>query len=347
MSSNKVRCAIIGSGGYWSKNIIRCLLENDDVDISVLCDLNEKRLLEVAKKFRLYGKSVLTTEYRDIKSNEIDAVFVCTPAVTHAEIAKHFLNMGKHTFVEKPLAMNVVDALELNQIVDSYSSKQYIENNKPISIKLCVGHTFLYNPYILKIKELIERDKILYISSRRLNMGRVQIDNNVLFSLSPHDISIANFLMGDMPEKDGFTVSGHCFVQKDVEDVVFLTLKYPDNRVANIHVSWLDPVKTRDLTVVTDKKMVYFDDVTSELRVYDNGVDYIPPEGEKAYGIRLRVGDVHIPKVKNTEPLKEEINHFIDCILNDKLVFTDGLQGLDVVSILEAAQKSMKSQKSL
>ncbi len=316
--------------GYWGPNVLRNLLENENVEVSVLCDVNEKRLIEIAKKYRLYGKALLSTDYNSLKHSDADAYIIATPASTHFEVAFKLLSMGKHCLVEKPLAMNAADAMML---VDAAAYNE---------AKLATGHVFLFNSYILKIKELIKDDKILYISSRRLNLGRIQNDINCMWSLSPHDISICNFLMGDMPKRDGFTVASSCFIQENIEDVVFLTLKYPENRTANIHVSWIDPVKTRDLTIVTDKKMIYFDDVTSELRVYDNGFDYIPPEGEKAYGVRLRAGGVQIPKVKNTEPLREEINAFVSWILGGPEPINSYYNGNDVVEVLDRAHKILK-----
>jgi len=327
-----LRIGLIGCG-YWGPNILRSLLENENVEISVLCDSNEKRLIEITKKFRLYEKVILSTDYRSLKHSDADAYIIATPASTHFEIAFKLMAMGKHCLVEKPLAMNEADALMLVDSAGVYRTK------------LATGHVFLFNSYIQKIKELIKEDKILYISSRRLNLGRVQNDINAMWSLAPHDISICNFLMDNMPERNGFTVFGGCFVQEGIEDTVFLTLKYPGNRFANIHVSWINPVKTRDLTVVTDKKMIYFDDVTSELRVYDNGVDYIPPDGEKAYGIRLRTGDIQIPKVKNTEPLKEELNAFISWINGGTEPINSYYNGSDVVEVLNKAQKTLKSNK--
>jgi predicted dehydrogenase len=341
-----IRCSVIGAAGYWSNNIIRCLLENNDVEISVLCDLNEKRLFEVAKKFRLYGKSILSTEYQDIKSSEVDAVFVCTPAKSHFEIAKHFLNMGKHTFVEKPLTMNVVDALELNAIVDSYSNKQYIGNNKPISIKMMAGHVFLYSESVKKINDLIKDDKIIYITSRRLNLGRIQSDINAMWSLMPHDLSIINHLMDSMPDK--IEATGHCYISKDIEDVVFVNLIYPNNRFANVQVSWLNPLKTREMTIVCEKKMIVYDDCDNDtpIKVYDKGVDYIPPENERAYSVKLRSGDIWCPKIKAIEPLKTEIDVFIDWILNDKEPpISAGTNGLEIVEVLDKAQKSLEKNR--
>lgn len=330
---NNIKTGIIGLG-YWGPNILRVLLENENVEVAAICDKNEQRLLEISKKFKLYGKVILSTNIESLKYSDIDAFIISTPANTHYEIALKLLSDGKHCFVEKPLAMSTQDALSLNKIA---------KHNKA---KLATGHVFLFNPYILKIKELIKDDKILYINTRRLNFGRIQSDINVVWSLAPHDISICNFLMNSMPIDYDFNISGGCFIQENVEDVAFMTIKYPYNRIANIHVSWIDPVKTRDIIVVTDKKMIYFDDVISELRIYENKLEYLPQENEKAYGIRLRTGDIIIPKVKNTEPLKEEINSFISWILGGKEPINSYLNGCDVVEILDKANRILKKQSN-
>ena len=325
-----INVGLIGIG-YWGKNLLRKLLENNSVNISVLCDSNEKQLIEIAKNFRLYGKSILISCYRDIKFSEVDAVVIATPAFTHHEIAEHFLKMRKHCLVEKPLTMGVDGARNLCTI----SNK-----NK---VKLMVSHTFLYNPAVRKLKELVDKEKIQYIYFQRLNLGRVQTDINAMWSLAPHDISISNYLMGETTDK--VSAYGYSFTNKNIDDVVFLNLEYNNNRYTHIHVSWIDPSKTRKCTVITDKHMYIYDDTDNEapIKIYDKGIDanYLPDNPEKAYGIKLRSGDINIPKISNKEPLKEEIDHFINCIINDEEPLTNGANGWEVVGILEKAQEQL------
>lgn len=336
--SNKVNVGLIGCG-YWGKNLLRNLLENECVEVSLLCDFNEKSLIEIAKKNRLYGKVVLSTDYRSIKHSDVDAFVVATPAVTHFDVAFHLLSMGKHCLIEKPLAMNVSEALELNAIVDSYCDKQYIGDNKPISIKLMVGHTFLYNSAVHKAKEIISDEnyfgKTIYAYFQRLNLGQVKQDINVAWNLLPHDISIANYLFDSIPEKINATGLKHT----EQFDTVFVTLYYPKNILVHMHASWIDPSKVRKFVVVGTKKMLICDDTDNEypIKIYDKGIekDYLEGDENRVYNVKLHSGDIFCPKVAIKEPLKEEINHFINCILNNKEPLTNGIRGLETVEILE------------
>jgi len=347
-----LRVGLVGIG-MWGPNILRNLLENENVEVTLLCDSNEKRLVEIAKKFRLYGKSILAQNVKDVKSSDCDAIFISTPAKTHYEIARHFLNMGKHTFVEKPLAMNVSDALELCTIADLEKDGQYVGygNERKDTLKLLTGHVFLYSESVKKIKELIKDDKILYMYFTWTNLGRIQEDINSMWSLAPHSISIANYLMDGTPVKDGIQATGCSFVTKGIEDVVFMNLTYEGDRMAHIHASWLDPLKTRSCVIVCQKKMIVWSDTDNEapIKVYDKGAekDYLAGDERLIYTTKLRSGDIYIPKIQIKEPLREEINHFISAIINDTEVFTNGLQGLQVVEILEQAQKSLKISENI
>jgi len=332
------KAAIIGAGGYWAKNVIRTLLENQDVEITVLCDTNIEAAKLVAKKFRLTEALVCSdfAHYSVGKKEfqEADGIFIITPPITHYGIAQYFLSMGKNCLVEKPLTIRTCDAIELNELAD---------RNKCV---LMVGHTFLYSSAILKIKELIKDEKIFYIDTERLNMGIVREDINASINLAPHDISTCNFLMDDMPERGGISATGSAFINKNMEDVVNITLRYPRNRTAYIMVSWYHPLKSRIVKVISDKHMYVANDLNSEapLLVYDNGFDYIPPDGEKAYGVKLRSGSVCAPKISGKQPLTEELLHFIDCCQNGTKCRTDGINGLEVVEVLEQAQKCLKGE---
>jgi len=213
-----------------------------------------------------------------------------------------------------------------------------------------VGHTFEFNPAVIKIKEFIEKGelgKIYYITLRRLNLGIIRDDINALWNLAPHDISILNFITGNSPVK--VKTWGASFLKEGHEDLVFINLLYPGNIIANVHVSWLDPLKVREGVIVGSKKMVFYDDVNSEarLKIYDKGADrLVNKKSEHGYGefqIKLRAGDLLVPKIDMKEPLKQECRHFIDCIVKGKRPRTDGKNGLRVVQVLNAAQESLKN----
>jgi len=329
-----LRIGIIGCG-YWGPNLVRDFSEIEDVEVTALCDSNPDRLNRFKRR---YPGVRLNTAYTEIlKSKTIDAVVIATPANTHYKLAKEALLAGKHVLVEKPMTYNVGEAEELIAV----SKKQ--------KKTLMVGHTFEFNPAVIRIKELIEAGelgKVYYITSRRLNLGKIREDINALWNLAPHDISILNFITGSMPL--GVKAWGGSFLKQSHEDLAFINLAYPDNIIANVHVSWLDPLKVRDTVIVGSKKMVLYDDVDSEARIkiYDKGADKLGNDSSSGgfgeFQIKLRAGDLLIPKIDMTEPLKQECRHFADCILNNKSPKTDGENGLRVVKVLNAAHESLK-----
>ncbi|MGB2706488.1 MAG: Gfo/Idh/MocA family oxidoreductase [Candidatus Omnitrophota bacterium] len=330
-----LKIGVIGCG-YWGPNLIRDFSEMENVEIAALCDVDGSRLSRFEKKF---PKALFTKDPKDLfESKSIDAVAIATPANTHHALAKEALTNGKHILVEKPLTFNVNEALE---IIDIAKKEKKV---------LMVGHTFEFNPAVIKIKELIEKGelgRVYYITSRRLNLGIVREDLNALWNLAPHDISILNYITGKMPKK--VRAWGGAFLKAGHEDLVFIDLTYPDDLMANVHVSWLDPLKVREAVIVGSKKMVLYDDVDSEARIkiYDKGADMYGSEGaEQGFGefqIKLRAGDLHVPKIDMTEPLKQECRHFVNCVINNKTPKTDGENGLRVVKVLSAAEESLKN----
>jgi predicted dehydrogenase len=262
----------------------------------------------------------------------IEAVAIATPARTHFALAQAALLAGKHLFVEKPLAMSTAEARTL---VDLAAARGLV---------LMVGHVFEYNPAVRYIKAAMmagELGEIYYLYSRRVNLGRVQSDVNALWSIAPHDISIALYLLDQLPAE--VSCHGASCLNDEVEDVIFLTLHFPGNVLCHIHVSWLDPSKVRELTVVGSRKMVVYDDVSTEgkVRIYDKGVYR---KGDPIYGefqYKLHSGDILIPRIDMQEPLTLECAHFVDCIRRGQTPDTDGANGLRVVAVLEAAQKSL------
>lgn len=326
-----VRIGIVGCG-YWGPNLIRNFFQARDSELVALCDMDKKRLNQMQEA---YSVKKVYTDYRDmLKSARIDAVVVATPPKTHYSLARQALLSGKHVLVEKPLSFSSEDA------------KKLIALAKKKKRVLMVGHTFEFNPAVIKIKECIasgELGKIFYIYSTRVNLGRVQDNINAMWSLAPHDISIINFILNSTPRK--VRAYGSAYINKGIEDVVFMNLEFKGNITAQIHVSWLDPSKIRKMIVVGSKKMLIYDDIDNEgkIKIYDKGVERLAPD-RSSYGLyqmKLRAGDILIPKLKLYEPLRRECEHFIDCVLHNKRPDTDGENGLKVVDVLEAGQKSL------
>jgi len=293
--------------------------------------------LQRAKNFSETAK--MAGELKEaLQDNDLQAVVIATNSESHHALAKISLEAGKHVMVEKPLALNVRDAEELVKIA------------KDKDLILMTGHLLLYHPAVRYLKELVnsgELGQILYLYSTRVNLGAIRKNENALWSLAPHDISVMLYLMDQNPDKA--LANGKCFLQKGIEDVVFFSLDFPGGQVAQAQVSWLDPHKIRKFTVVGSKRMVTFDDMeaTEKIRIYDKGVNQ-----EKRYGsydevLTLRDGDIHIPYFKMQEPLKIEAGHFIECISEHKKPLSDGQNGLDVVKILEAVSLSLKEERAV
>jgi predicted dehydrogenase len=269
-----------------------------------------------------------------LEDDALDAIVVATSVPTHYALGKKALESAKHTFIEKPIALKAADAQDLVDTADEYG------------VKLMVGHLLEYHPAVAKMKELIdsgELGKVFYAYANRLNLGKVRTDENALWSFGPHDISVLNYLTGDEPVE--VSARGECYLQDDVEDVVFGYIKYKSGVVGHLHVSWLDPHKSRKITVVGEKKMVVFDDMESErkITVYDKGATTTRTKFE-TYGefVTLHFGDIHIPKIGNDEPLRLETQHFVDCIVGDKQPRSDGQDALNVVKVLDAMEVSLR-----
>jgi predicted dehydrogenase len=276
-----------------------------------------------------------TTDLGDVINDpEIDAAVVATPVSTHHPVAMRLLEAGKHVLVEKPMAGSVAEAEELKKTAEDRG------------LVLMVGHTFLYTAAVNKMKELItsgELGHIYYINTTRVNLGLFQEDINVVWDLAPHDVSILNYILGSDP----LTVSaqGKAYIQADIEDVAFLSLTYPGDVIAHTHVSWLNPDKIRRTTVVGSKKMLVYDDVSTleKIRVYDKGVSVQPHYdtfGE--FQLSYRFGDIYTPRLDDSEPLKVECQHFIQCIQRHGRPRSDGASGLAVVEVMERACDSLK-----
>ena len=329
--SAPIGVGVIGVG-YWGPNLLRNFNNVSGAEARWAADLDDARLAHIGD---LYPSVTTTKDYRQMFDDDAThAVVVATPADTHCRLACEALEAGKHVFVEKPMA------------VSEEECRQMVAAAEKADRKLMVGHTFLFNNAVYRIKELIdsgELGEIYYVYINRVNLGLFREDCNVVWDLAPHDIAILNWLMGSSPDR--LTAVGHSYVQPDIEDVAFVNLQYPGNVMAHLHVSWLDPNKVRTITVVGSKKMLVYDDVsnTEKLRVYDKGVNVMPHYdtfGE--FQLSYRYGDIVLPRIEDSEPLKNEAEHFIDAIRNGGTLRSDGLGGLEVVRALEAACDSIR-----
>jgi predicted dehydrogenase len=322
----KVRVGVVGLG-YWGPNIARNLATIEGCELSWLCDADAQARERLGASFA----GVRTTGDLDVllADDELDAVVLATPVPTHAELAVRVAQAGKHCFVEKPLATTVADAEAAVAAADAAGTL------------LMVGHLLEYHPAVARLKQLVDDDELgslYYLYGNRLNLGKLRADENALWSLGAHDVSVALYLIGEEPEE--CTAQGASYVQDGIEDVVFCYLRFPSGITAHLHLSWLDPHKERRLTVVGAKRMATFDDmlVEGKLAVYDKGFD----EDARSWGEYItRSGDVFSPRVANAEPLRLECEHFVQCVRLGQTPRSDGRSGLRVVRVLEQLQRSL------
>jgi len=329
-------CAAVIGAGYWGKNLVRNFATAQRCNLKYICDCNENILAKHKARFPFIQVSA---DFDNILcDSEVDVVVIATEPPSHFEMAKKAIKARKHTYVEKPLTLKASDA------------KVLIDLARCEKVKLMVGHLLKYHPAVTYMKGLIDDDEIgtpLYMYTQRVNLGIVRHKENAWWSLAPHDISVICYLFGSDPIS--ITARGQCYLQEEVEDVVFATISFADGKLANIHCSWLDPHKIRKMTVVGSKKMLTLDDMetTEKIRIYDKSVEVKNGANTEintyAEAIALRFGNILIPRIRSDEPLAQECAHFIDCILDNKPILTDGADGLRVVKILEAGQESLKN----
>jgi predicted dehydrogenase len=322
------RVALLGYG-YWGPNLARNLHMRLGGGWVACVDPDPARRAEVARRYPWVR--MLADPAEVMADPEVEALVVASPARTHAPLVAEAVAAGKHVLVEKPLALSTAEAVALAEAADQAGRV------------LLVGHTFEYNPAVTRMRELLEAGDLgdlWYLHSQRVNLGRIQSDINALWSIGPHDVSIANYLVGSAPR--WVAARGARYLHAEVEDVVFATLGYDGGVLAHLHVSWLDPSKLRRTTVVGSRRMVVFDDLDSEakLRVYDKGADPVSG-GFGEFQFRLRRGDLHVPRTDLTEPLALELDHFLECCRTGARPRTDGWNGVRVVATLEAAQRSL------
>lgn len=323
--------AVIGCG-YWGMNYVRIFNELTDSRIVAVCEQSPERLKEVARRF---PNVYLTTHIDTVASQpDVRAVVVCTEATSHYNIARRLLSAGKHLLVEKPLTTTSTDAQNLIELADSHS------------VTLMVGHTFIFNAGVRKVKEYVKQDggRVYYLYARRTNLGPIRRDVNALWDLAPHDIAIFNYLLDSSPEwvsAVGGKVLGNCR-----DDVGFVSLGYPGNILAHVHVSWADPDKAREVVVVKSDRRILFNDLNGveQVRVFEKGVSPVEEEplnyGE--FRFQIRDGDIISPRIEPAEPLKNQCRHFLECVRTGKRPVSNGVDGRDVVRVLEAINRSME-----
>jgi predicted dehydrogenase len=309
--------------GYWGPNLARNFGEL--ADLRWLCDLSPDLLSEQASR---HPGARTTTDFEDLLADpELDAVSIATPVVTHYDLARRALLAGKHVFVEKPPAQSSVEAEELVALAEERG------------LAFMPGYLLLYHPAVSRLRELLEAGElgdVLYLYGNRQNLGQIRRDENALWSLGAHDLSVMLHLVGDEPAEAW--ARGESFLREGVEDVVFCYLRFPSGVVAHMHLSWLDPHKMRKLTVVGRDKMAVFDDMESErkLTVHDKG-----PVLQPASEWQVRTGDIHIPKVATDEPLRLECAHFLALVRGEGDPLGAARDGLAVVRTLEQLQTSL------
>ncbi|MDO8521791.1 MAG: Gfo/Idh/MocA family oxidoreductase [bacterium] len=326
-----MKIGVIGYG-YWGPNVLRNMIAHTDAHVSVVADQNMERLAVLKKT---YPAIQTTTDALDIiNSKDIDAIVIATPVHTHHPLARAALLAGKHVLVEKPLAGSLQDAEDLVALAE--------EKHRV----LMVDHTFLYTGAVQTIKKLIdsgEIGKIQSFNSTRFNLGLFQSDINVLWDLAPHDLSILLYLVGRMPTFVNAIGASH--TGNAIENIGYLTMRYDDGMIAHVSVSWVSPVKIRQTLITGDKKMIVYDDTepTEKVRVYETGYTVRNDEEKRRLYTDYRSGDIHIPKTSTKEALQGVVEDFVRAIQKGTQPLSDARFGLNVVRILDAAERSLKT----
>ena len=329
-SPGDITVGVVGLG-YWGPNLARNIEGVAGAELTWCCDAREELHERLAAR---HPRTRLTSRLEDLLvDDELDAVVLATPVPTHAELAARVLQAGKHCFVEKPLAQSVADA------------ERAVAAARAAGRVLMVGHLLEYHPGVRKLKEIAqagELGEIHYIYSNRLNLGQLRADENALWSLGAHDIAVILHLAGEDPCE--VHAHGESYMRAGVEDVVFCFLRFPSGLAAHLHLSWLDPHKERRFTVVGSQRMATFDDMDLERKVtiYDKGFD----QSAGSYGEYItRAGDIYSPRISNAEPLRLEVEHFVECVRSGAAPRSDGESGLRVVRVLEALQRELDASR--
>lgn len=327
MNEGSLRIAVVGLG-YWGPNLARNFDAIAGCELAWCCDPSADAREQVAARF---PRARVTGDIAEVLADDsVDAVALATPVATHADLAVRVLEAGKHCFVEKPMAQSVADA---ERVVATADECRRV---------LMVGHLLEYHPGVQMLKQLTQSgelgDRIYYIYGNRLNLGKLRADENALWSLGAHDVSVVLYLADEEPSEA--VAHGESYVQERVEDVVFCFLRFPSGLSAHLHLSWLDPHKERRFTVVGSRRMATFDDMALEgkLSIFDKGFDQV----SRGYGEYItRTGGIVSPQIPNVEPLRIECEHFVESVRDGRRPRSDGASGLRVVRVLEELQRSL------
>ncbi len=323
----RLRLAVIGAGA-WGRNHVRTVAGLDDAELAAVCDADAATRERLVRE---YPGVLVTADVGECLA-AADAVVVATPARTHAEVARRAVAAGKPCLVEKPFALDVASAEAVARAAET------------AGVPVLAGHLLLFHPAVERLRDMVhggELGRVFYLYSLRVNLGQVRADENALWSFGPHDVSVALYVLDDVPVR--VAAQGRSYLQEGVEDVVFLSMEFASGVLAHVQMSWLDPHKERKLTVVGSRRMVEFDDMEprEKLRIYDKGVDR-PPE-YRSYGesLAIREGDIFIPKIANVEPLAAELRHFVRVARGAEPPRATAADGVRVVRVLEAASRSL------
>lgn len=326
-----IRVGVIGYG-YWGPRIVRNFQTTEECDVRLLCD---RSLGALRRAERAHPGVQLTTDPCEVlTSRDIDAIAVVTPVWTHYELAKASLEHGKHVFVEKPFTSTAAQAEELIELAEQKK------------LQIMVDHTFLFTGAVKKIRQLVQDGtlgNLYYYDSTRVNLGLFQHDVNVIWDLAPHDLSIVDQLFDREPETVIATGQRHL---NGLEDIAYITMYFGSKMIAHINVNWLSPVKVRTTLIGGEKKMLVWNDLAADekVKVYDKGVEITSGQSLHQLLVSYRSGDMWAPTIEQTEALAAETKYFVDCISNNQTPFNDGVAGLRVVRMLEAADRSLKEQ---
>ncbi len=325
---SRLKVGVIGAGA-WGRNHVRTVAGLPEAELAGVCDTDAKTRERLARQY----PGVLVTAEVAALLERVDAVVVASPAATHATIALQCVAAGKPCLVEKPFALNVRAAEAV--------ARASAERRVPV----LAGHLLVYHPAVERLRAMLqagELGKVYYLYGLRVNLGQVRQDENALWSFGPHDVSVALFLLGELPVR--VAAHGKSYLQPRIEDVVFLTMEFASGVLAHVQLSWLDPHKERKLTVVGAKKMVVFDDMEprEKLRIYDKGVDRPPEYGSFGESLAIREGDIFIPRIPNLEPLAAELTHFVRVARGEETPRASAEDGVRVVRVLEAASRSLQ-----
>jgi predicted dehydrogenase len=328
---NQIKIGVVGAG-YWGPNLIRNFIEIPEAELSIVVDKKQERCDHIKNR---YPTVYTTRDFRELQASDVEAVVIATPVYTHYSLAMECLQSGKHVLIEKPITCSIDEARALLQM------------GEQTGLTVMVGHTFLYNPAVNALKDIInsgEIGEVYYINGTRVNLGLYHPDINVIWDLAPHDVSILIYLLGSLPEYT--SARGGMFVKAGQHDVAYITLYYPDGLLADLRVSWLDPCKIRSLTIVGSKKMLVYDDIepVNKVMIYDKGVEVQAyTDTYEDFHLAYRYGEAKPFPLDWEEPLKAECKHFLSCIRNGTKPLSDSMQGLQVVQILESAHHSLNN----